>query len=205
MKRQVKPTRAELRDTKRRLSIVRQGHKLLQRKQESLMVELFKALEKFRKQEQNTTSAHNVATRNIAIAEMISGRHATWGYAMTRAGTKAVDMKFSSYMGVRLPQYTMINTGGEAPFVPGEQPQSFDAAQAAEKLLENCIALTEAEAVISTLVDEIERTKRRVNALELKVIPQLVEEATFIISRLEEMERESLFSLKRIRAKVCNR
>jgi V/A-type H+-transporting ATPase subunit D len=52
---------------------------------------------------------------------------------------------------------------------------------------------------------EVERTKRRVNALEMKVLPQLERDRDFIQSRLDEMERESLFALKRVRSKVRTR
>ncbi|MBN2712905.1 MAG: V-type ATP synthase subunit D, partial [Planctomycetes bacterium] len=201
----VKPTRAELRDTKRKLDIVRQGHKLLQRKQESLMVELFRALDRYKKQEAATTAAHKNALKESVTAEMAAGRHGVWGYAMTRAGHKGVDMKQISYMGVRLPEFKLGNMEVEPPIVPGEHPQNYGASKASEDFLAHCAAQAEIEAVVMALVNEIERTKRRVNALELKVIPQLEEESVFIMSRLEEMERESLFSLKRIRAKLANR
>jgi len=205
MRRQVKPTRAELRDIKRKLGIVKRGHKLLQRKQESLMVELFRALDRYRRQVEQTAAATREAGRAAALSEMVVGRHASWGYAMRRAGNKGVDVTHASYMGVRLPSYRLGEREAASPFLPGEQPQCFDAARAAENLLSHCIAQAEVEAALISLLDEIERTKRRVNALELKVIPQLEEEAAFILSRLEEMERESLFSLKRIRAKLAAR
>ncbi len=205
MRQQIKPTRAELRDTKRRLGIVKRGHKLLQRKQESLMVELFKALDTYRKQEQETEAAYQKALGASVTAEMAAGRHAAWGYAMTRTGKKTLAMQTRQYMGVTLPAYKLSDLEVSTSAISGELPQSIEAAQASEDLLGHCVAQAEAEAAIAVLVDEIERTKRRVNALELKVIPQLEENATFIMSRLEEMERESLFSLKRIRAKLATR
>ena len=202
MRTQIKPTRAELRETKRKLGMVRRGHKLLERKQESLMVELFRALDRYRAEEASAAQAAEAASRACTQAEMVAGRHAAWGYAMTRSGSLGVEFSVRQFMGVRLPELRALPAPGAAPFLPGEAPQNIEAVQACQELVSRCVALAEAEASLMALLDEIERTKRRVNALELKVIPSLEEDATFIMSRLEEMERESLFSLKRIRAKI---
>ena len=76
-----------------------------------------------------------------------------------------------------------------------------DMASAFEELVEAIIKSAEIETTMKRLLDEIESTKRRVNALEFKVIPELSEARDFIKMRLDEMEREELFRLKKIKAR----
>ena len=76
-----------------------------------------------------------------------------------------------------------------------------EAADAYSALIENIVKAAEMEATLKRLLEEIEATKRRVNALEFKVIPEMEEARSFIQLRLEEMEREETFRLKRFKNK----
>ena len=76
-----------------------------------------------------------------------------------------------------------------------------EAAASFEKLLETLIRAAEVETTMKKLLDEIEKTKRRVNALEFKIIPDLKESERFVKFRLEEMERENTTRLKHIKKK----
>ncbi len=76
-----------------------------------------------------------------------------------------------------------------------------EATKAFENLVETLVQAAEIETTMKRLLDEIEKTKRRVNALEYKVIPELEEAKAFIELRLQEMERENTFRLKRVKHK----
>jgi V/A-type H+-transporting ATPase subunit D len=70
-----------------------------------------------------------------------------------------------------------------------------------EKLLDTLVRAAEIETTMKKLLDEIEKTKRRVNALEYKIIPELKDAERFVKFRLEEMERENTTRLKHLKRK----
>jgi V/A-type H+-transporting ATPase subunit D len=75
-----------------------------------------------------------------------------------------------------------------------------EAAEAYEALVEDVIVAAEIETTMRRLIEEIEKVKRRVNALEYRVIPELKGTEAFIRQRLEEMERDNFMRLKRFKA-----
>ena len=83
----------------------------------------------------------------------------------------------------------------------GGSPYIDEAADSYSLLVEKVVKAAEMEATLKRLLEEIEATKRRVNALEFKVIPEMKEAQIFIQLRLEEMEREETFRLKRFKNK----
>ncbi|MFB6182941.1 MAG: V-type ATP synthase subunit D, partial [Haloarculaceae archaeon] len=85
--------------------------------------------------------------------------------------------------------------------VLGTSARIDEAADAYEELLENIILAAEVETAMKKMLDEIETTKRRVNALEFKLLPELRENQAYIEQKLEEQEREEIFRMKKIKAK----
>jgi len=75
-----------------------------------------------------------------------------------------------------------------------------EATEAYEDLMENVIVAAEIETTMRRLIEEIEKVKRRVNALQYRVIPELKSTEAFIRQRLEEMERDNFMRLKRFKA-----
>jgi V/A-type H+-transporting ATPase subunit D len=116
-----------------------------------------------------------------------------------------ITLKSKNIMGVVVPQIdsskvrkSVVDRGYG---VLGTSTVIDETASAFEELVEAIIESAEIETTMKRLLDEIEKTKRRVNALEFKVIPELTEARDFIKMRLDEMEREELFRMKRIKAR----
>jgi len=83
----------------------------------------------------------------------------------------------------------------------GTSARIDEAADAYEQLLETIILAAEVETAMKKMLDEIETTSRRVNALEFKLLPELRENKEYIEQKLEEQEREEIFRMKKIKDK----
>ena len=203
--RDVKPTRSELLGVKKKIAISRSGHKLLKMKRDGLIMEFFNILESAREMRGTLVREYEAAQESIAIASAVEGSFAVKSASFALTKHPEIELESRNLMGVVVPQIeansirTPVDERGYG--LIGTSPYINDAAKAYEELVESIIRAAEIETTMKKLLDEIEKTKRRVNALEFKVIPELQEAERFIELRLEEMERENTFRLKRIKNK----
>jgi V/A-type H+-transporting ATPase subunit D len=200
----VKPTRMELIEIRRKISLSEKGHKLLKMKRDGLIIEFFNILSKARNIRAQIISDYRRADERLNIAKCVEGETAILSAAFAIGQDPKVRMGSKNVMGVVVP--TTIESGTVKRRVDqrgygivGLSVRVDEATDAYEQLVENIILAAELETTLKRLIDEIEKTKRRVNALEFKVIPELRETEAFIRLRLEEMERENVFRLKRIK------
>jgi len=200
-----KPTRSELIDIKRKIKLSETGHKLLKMKRDGLIMEFFEILAKARDIRSILTAEYREARRNLTIAEGVEGVIAIKAAAFAPKDHPYVHIRPKNVMGVVVPQVESravkkkITERGYG--IIGSRSAIDDAVSAYEVLVEDIVVAAEIETTIRKLLVDIEKTKRRVNALEFKVIPDLTEAAAFITFRLEEMERENTFRLKMIKQK----
>jgi V/A-type H+-transporting ATPase subunit D len=202
----VKPTRSELLEIKKRIKLTKSGHKILKMKRDGLILEFFKILEQAKSIREKVNKDYQEAMRSIAVAGAIDGTIAVQSAAFALKAHPELTLRNKNIMGIVVPQIeaTSIRTPMDKRGygVIGTTVYIDEAAKAFENLVETIIEAAEIETSMKKLLDEIEKTKRRVNALEFKVIPELQESEAFIRLRLEEMERENIFSLKRIKQKA---
>jgi len=201
----VKPTRTELLAIKKKIAISESGHELLRIKMEGLIMNFFRILDEAKVLRRDLAAMHAEARQNITIASTVEGAIAVKTASFALASHPEVSVSSRNIMGVKVPVIrgaTVRRKLEERGYgIIGTSPYISDAARSYEKLLELIIRAAETETTLKKLLDEIERTKRRVNALEFRVIPQLKEAERFIELRLEEMERENTFRLKKIKTK----
>ncbi|MGI6008804.1 MAG: V-type ATP synthase subunit D [Methanomethylophilus sp.] len=205
MPQDVVPTRSVLLDLKRRIKLSQSGHKILKMKRDGLIIEFFEVLEKARQMRAGVSSDFQAAMEKITIARAIDGEVAVRSAAYALNSHPEVKLGSKSIMGMMVPKVeaTTIHSDllSKGFGVLDTSAYVEDAAMAFEKLLETIVRAAEVETTMKKLLDEIEKTKRRVNALEYKIIPDLKDSEHFVRFRLDEMERENTTRLKHIKGK----
>ena len=203
--RDVTPTRSVLLDLKRRIKLSQSGHKILKMKRDGLILEFFEIMEKARQMRVGVASDFQLAMKKITIAKVVDGELAVKSAAYALKTHPEVDLSSKSIMGLMVPRveanniHTTLLQKGYG--VIETSAYIEDAAAAFEKLLITLIRAAEIETAMKKLLDEIEKTKRRVNALEFKIIPEFKESERFVKFRLEEMSREETTRLKHLKKK----
>ena len=201
----ITPTRSVLLDLKRRIKLSQSGHKILKMKRDGLIIEFFEVMEKARQMRAGVATDFEVAMKKITIARAIDGEVnvRSAAYALNKYPTVKLYSKSIMGMMVHKVEADSIHTDilNKGYGVLDTSAYVEEAAASFEKLLETLIRAAEVETTMKKLLDEIEKTKRRVNALEFKIIPDLKESERFVKFRLEEMERENTTRLKHIKKK----
>ena len=199
----IKPTRSELIATKRKIKLSRSGHKLLKMKRDGLILEFFKILPQVKDMRGQLVGLYTTAMDNLALAEAAEGKLQLRSTALAQKQVPTLELSSRNLMGVVVPaieaQAVRKDIRERGYGLIGTSVRIDEAVESFEKLVEEIMAAAELENTMKKLLDEIESTKRRVNALEFVVIPQLEEAADYIRLRLEELERENVFRLKRIK------
>lgn len=203
--RDVKPTRSELIGLKRRIALSERGYKILKMKRDGLILEFFKVLEQAKDTRGELIERYAAAQQMMAVANTVEGAIGVKSAAFSVQEVPAIKLASKNTMGVVVPEIeaskvkkSLMDRGYG---VLGTTSVIDETAFAFEELVEAIIRSAEMETTMKKLLDEIESTKRRVNALEFKVIPELTAARDFIKMRLDEMEREELFRLKKIKSR----
>ena len=201
----ITPTRSELINLKRRIKQTKNGYKLLKMKRDGLFHEFRTLLSDMIKAKRELTESYVLAKSRIDLANAVEGGLKVRSAAIANSASPEVEVERRNIMGVVVPSVSGTNLkqafGERSIGFTGSSPYIDEAADSFGNLIERMVKAAEMEATLKRLLAEIEATKRRVIALEFKVIPELEEARVFIQLRLEEMEREETFRLKRFKNK----
>ena len=202
----INPTRMELLSLKNRTKLAVKGHGLLKEKRDALIKEFFDILDRVKGVREAAERRLKEANEALLEAQIAMGDLAVSKASLSVKESIDVDIKSRSVMGVSVPvtnvkmeERSIIDRGYS---FSDTTIQLDEAAKKFEESIKFLIELGEVEKTIFLLAEEIEATKRRVNALEHIMIPRFENTEKYIDMRLQEMERENFVRLKMIRSTI---
>ena len=201
----VSPTRMELLRLRRREKLAEKGHDLLREKRDALIAEFLDVVSEVRGARKEVEDKSKEAFDFLIVAQAGLGVEQVRQLSLMTSQEIPLDFSSRSIMGVHVPILELENELARKVTERGygfmDSSAALDrSAKSFEETLEKIIKLAELEEAVRNLAGEVEKTKRRVNALEYIMIPRLKATRKYIQMRLEEMERENFTRLKKIKA-----
>ncbi|HDI12910.1 MAG: V-type ATP synthase subunit D [Hadesarchaea archaeon] len=198
------PTRMELIKLKRRIDLAQRGHDLLREKMDALVMEFFDVLRRI--QDSKRVAIEQLHKAHQALSECFAeiGTIETLESARETIRDARLEISSRHVMGISVPMIEDVEMKRDAlarGYGLHTTSSALDeSAREFELALKLLIRYAELEASAFAIAKELEKTRRRVNALEYILIPRLERTIKFISMRLDEMERENFTRLKRIKA-----
>ncbi|TSA17664.1 MAG: V-type ATP synthase subunit D [Nitrosopumilales archaeon] len=202
----IRPTRLEYIRTKRRIVVANKGLKLLKLKRQALILEFFNASKTAAALRSGLQSELVKGYQSIRLAEMLAGTMRLENEAMKIPQISKLQIQVKNVMGVSIPKLQ----GGQSNTAIIEHmlelpPSINEAIKAFQNVHKMVLDVAEKETTLRKLLYEIEKTKRKSNAIENVFIPRLQGAVKFIIFRLAEMERDTFIMLKTVKRKMGER
>ncbi len=203
----VKATRMELLSLKKKKQLAQKGYELLKEKRDALIMEFFRLIEDVKELRERLQEDLERAYLNLKYAKMIDGPLKLHSLASSIKPMLNLEVEIHNVMGVRMPKLNIISRGEEITqhSLIGFSSKTDDARRYFISALDTIIKLAEIEGSVKRLAEEIEKSKRRVNALKSIVIPRIEATINYIELHLEEAEREDFTRLKFIKRKLSER
>ena len=196
----INPNRMELLKLKARLQFARRGHKLLKDKQESLMQEFMRILKALRELYARISAELDGIYAKFYQAQAGSAPYALEEALLGAAAKTTMTVDLQNKFGVKFPVFSIAETKPGLGGSPATAPLAAqDLIKTAGGVFPALLELAQVEKKIELLAEEIEKTRRRVNALEYNLIPALRETIKDIVLKLEERDRSERTVLMKVK------
>lgn len=191
----VNPTRMALMDLKRRTKSSKRGHKLLKDKQDGLMQQFLLVIRTAKAKREQVEAELGAAFRKFLIASTWMNEVQMENALSSPQATMSLGVETKSVMSVKIPMFTLQTSGTIKTYGTADTNVYLDEAITAfETIFPLLIELAEIEKQAENMAIELETTRRRVNALEHKMIPDLEQTVKYIKMKLDESERAGIIS-----------
>ncbi|MDR2420866.1 MAG: V-type ATP synthase subunit D [Oscillospiraceae bacterium] len=203
----ISPTRMELTRLKTRLKTARRGHKLLKDKRDELMRQFLEIVRRNRDLRTRVDKGLSGANRALSVASAIMSSDMLEQALLYPRQRVELDMAFRNIMSVNVPVYEfkaqMADPSDIYPYGFAQTSGELDDAIAAMSgVFSDMFELAQVEKTMQLLADEIEKTRRRVNALEYVMIPDMEKNIKYISMKLEENDRSTKVRLMKVKDMV---
>jgi V/A-type H+-transporting ATPase subunit D len=203
----VNPTRMELNKLKARHKMAARGHKLLKDKRDELMRKFLILIRKNKELREEVEAALAGALAKFMLARAVMSSETLEEAIMLPKSRIQLEASRQNIMSVYAPRFTWEREGGEEdetgdiyPYGFADTSAELDSSIATlNEILPKLLELAEAEKAVDLLANEIEKTRRRVNALEYVLLPQQEESIRYITMKLDEAERGALTRLMKVK------
>ena len=201
----VNPTRMELRRLKTRLKTATRGHKLLKDKSDEMIRQFMVYVRENKRLREELEAELSIALKGFTLARAVSSNAVIEEAVMMPATKAEISLSSDNVMSVEVPSISVVEHEGQDKY-----PYSFDTVTSEldasigtlSTLLVKLVKLAEVEKTCNMLADEIEKNRRRVNALEYVMIPQIEETIKYINMKLDENERASTIRLMKVKSMI---
>lgn len=206
----VTPTRMVLNQTKKRLQTATRGHKLLKDKRDELMRQFMAIVRRNKELRIRVEEGLTYAFSALTVAASIMSPEMLEQALLYPRQSVELGMDFQNIMSVNVPIYefrTKNNDPAEIyPYGFAQTSGELDnALSALSKVFEDMLALAQIEKTMQLLAEEIEKTRRRVNALEYVMIPEMQANIKYISMKLEENDRSTKVRLMKVKDMVLEK
>ena len=196
-----------LNQLKGRLKTARRGHKLLKDKRDELMRQFMDVVKLNKQLRTRVEEGLTGAFASLQVASAIMSPEMLEQALLYPRQSVELDMKFKNIMSVNVPQYSFTTKNNDPTEI---YPYGFaqtsgeldDALEKLAKVFEDMLQLAQVEKTMQLLAEEIEKTRRRVNALEYVMIPELTGNIKYISMKLEENENATKVRLLKVKEMV---
>ncbi len=201
----VNPTRMELSKLKIRLKTAARGHKLLKDKQDELMRQFIEMVKQNKKLREKVEEKLQNSFKDFLLARGVMSDEMLENSVAYPKEEISLNVKMKNIMSVNVPEMSFIKKSkDESNIYPYGFAQTSadldDAIAGLNDIMLELLELAQIEKACQLMADEVEKTRRRVNALEYMTIPQLKETIRFIQMKLDENERASITRLMKVKS-----
>ena len=206
----ITPTRMVLNQLKGRLKTARRGHKLLKDKRDELMRQFMEVIKQNKVLRTRVEEGLTAAFASLQVASSIMSPEMLEQSLLYPRQSVELSVKYKNIMSVNVPEYSFTTKNND----PSEiYPYGFaqtsgeldDALEQLAKVFNDMLELAEVEKTMQLLAEEIEKTRRRVNALEYSTIPSLEENIKYITMKLAENENATKVRLLKVKDMVLQK